>query len=163
MERPVSTIRPYRDEDQAAVLALVADGLSELGYSLDRYLDRDLGDPGSSYLAVWVATDGAEVVGSVALRELAGAHPDEPGRVGELKRMFVRPSHRRCGLGSGLLKVALDWAANEGFDWARLDTGASMQAAQRFYEAHGFERCGSRTERGAAEARCEVLYRYRIR
>jgi GNAT superfamily N-acetyltransferase len=166
-------IRRYRDGDRSEVHDLVAAGLEELGFALDAILDADLADPAGAYLAVWVAAEAAPgadpgdpsgpVVGSVAVRAFAGAHDDEPGRVAELKRMFLRPDYRGHGLGRQLLEVAISWAREAGFDWLRLDTGSAMVAAQRFYAANGFERCGSRVEAGAGEERCEVLYRRRLR
>jgi putative acetyltransferase len=42
-------------------------------------------------------TDGGEAIGSGALRQLDDAH-------GEIKRMFVQPSHRGSGAASAILR-----------------------------------------------------------
>src|SRR5205807_8572948 len=92
----------------------------------------DLDEP-ELYTKLWIALVGDEVVGSVALRDL-GDH-----RL-ELKRMYLRPAQRGRRLGRQLLAIALDWARANGTEVVRLDTSEQMVAAQRLYEAHGFER-----------------------
>ncbi len=114
-------------------------------------LERDLDDPLGHYDAVFVAEEGRNLVGSVALRLL------EPG-VAELKRMYVLPGHRGRGLGRTLLARGLAWAREQRVRTVRLDTAEAMTAAQRLYESAGFVRTGTRTEVGASDERCEILY-----
>jgi ribosomal protein S18 acetylase RimI-like enzyme len=40
-----------------------------------------------------------------------------------------------------------------------LDTSTAMTAAQHLYKSAGFARTGTRTETGAHDSRCEVLYK----
>jgi GNAT superfamily N-acetyltransferase len=101
---------------------------------------------------LWVALDGAEVVGSVALRDLGDG-------VVELKRMYLRPDQRGRGLGRELLGVALDWARDRGMRAVRLDTSERMVAAQRLYEAYGFERVPGEAPR---QGQCRLLYELRL-
>jgi putative acetyltransferase len=101
---------------------------------------------------LWLVRDGAEVVGSVALRDLGD------GAV-ELKRMYLRPDQRGRGLGRQLLGVALDWARAHGMRTVRLDTSERMLAAQRLYEAHGFERVPGDAPR---QGQCRLLYELRL-
>jgi ribosomal protein S18 acetylase RimI-like enzyme len=140
-----------RSEDVAAFRALVVSVLGEFGMQEDPVLDADLLTPLDTYDAVWVATWDGEVVGSVALRSS-----------GEdafyLKRMYLRSDLRGAGLGKSLLATALDHARTRGARAVHLDTSTSMQAAQRLYERTGFRRTGIRTENGAHDSRCEVLY-----
>jgi putative acetyltransferase len=96
--------------------------------------------------------DGGKVVGSVALRDLGD------GAV-ELKRMYLRPDQRGRGLGRQLLGVALDWARDRGMRAVRLDTSERMLAAQRLYEAHGFERVPGEAPR---QGQCRLLYELRL-
>jgi putative acetyltransferase len=105
-----------------------------------------------TYAALWVALDGAEVVGSVALRDLGDG-------VVELKRMYLRPDQRGRGLGRELLGVALDWARDRGMRAVRLDTSERMLAAQRLYEAYGFERVPGEAPR---QGQCRLLYELRL-
>jgi GNAT superfamily N-acetyltransferase len=176
-ERPVEDValEPYASLHQAGFAALVSGVLAELGFALDPELDADLARPEVFYDAAWVAVDAGQVVGSVAVRRARGAEVaagtrgpgrEEPGREddkeAELKRMYLWPAYRGRGLGRRLLALALDWARSQGFRSVRLDTGSAMVQAQRFYEAAGFEPCGSRTEVGERASRCEVLYRLQL-
>lgn len=131
---------------------LVADTLREFGFEPDPELDNDLDDPAATYVAVWVALSGDEVIGSVALRE------DGDNAV-VLKRMYLRPDQRGRGLGKSLLAVALDWARANDVHIVRLDTSERMVAAQRLYEAHGFERVPGEAPR---QGQCRLLYELRL-
>ena len=131
---------------------LVADTLPEFGFEVDPAFDSDLDDPAGAYSALWVAVEGQEVVGSVALRDLGDG-------VLELKRMYLRPSRRGLGLGKRLLGVALDYARAHDAVAVRLDTSEQMVAAQRLYEAHGFERVSGSAPR---QGQCRLLYELRL-
>ena len=74
--------------------------------------------------------DGA-AVGMGALRRHAGA-------VGEVKRMFVAPQARGCGLGGAILSQIEQRARAEGLTRLVLETGANFDAARRVYERGGF-------------------------
>jgi GNAT superfamily N-acetyltransferase len=101
---------------------------------------------------LWIALDDANVVGSVALRDLGDSAV-------ELKRMYLRSDQRGRGLGKQLLGVALDWARDHGMRAVRLDTSERMLAAQRLYEAHGFERVPGEAPR---QGQCRLLYELRL-
>jgi GNAT superfamily N-acetyltransferase len=113
--------------------SLVADTLREFGFEPDPEFDSDLEDPAATYAALWVVVDGDDVVGSVALRDLGD------GAL-ELKRMYLRPTHRGLGLGKQLLATALEWARANGARVVKLDTSDRMETARALYEAHGFVR-----------------------
>ena len=101
---------------------------------------------------LWVAVDADDVVGSVALRDLGN------GAL-ELKRMYLRPDQRGRGLGKQLLALALEWARANDMRVVRLDTSERMVAAQRLYEAHGFERIAGDAPR---QGQCRLLYELRL-
>jgi GNAT superfamily N-acetyltransferase len=144
-------LTPLEPRHREGFRELVAATLTEFGFRLDPALDRDLSEPESFYDAVWVALDGDEVVGTVAMRRIGD-------REAELKRMYLVPRWRGHGLGRRLLEVALDWARRERIRAVRLDTSERMETAQRLYEAAGFRRAGERVEEGELDRRCERFY-----
>ncbi len=94
-------------------------------------LPSDYGPPLGRLLLAMGADDVA--VGCVALRSL------QPG-IGEMKRMFVRPSHRGNGFGKRLAAAVLAEAAKVGYERIRLDTAPTMTEAIGLYDALGFRR-----------------------
>jgi GNAT superfamily N-acetyltransferase len=135
------TIVPVtRPEQLRAVRTLFEEYAASLSFSLcfqgfQAELDGLPGDyappAGGLWLAVSDSAAGGEAVGCVALRRL------EPG-VGEMKRLYVRPTGRGTGLGKRLVHVVLDVATGLGYDRVRLDTTPEMSTAIRLYEAMGF-------------------------
>jgi RimJ/RimL family protein N-acetyltransferase len=90
--------------------------------------------------AFWVAVDGAEVVGSIALRDCGHG-------IGALRKMFVAASHRGerpvgPPLAATLLSTLVAHARANGFDRIVLGTTDRFAAAHRFYEKQGFARIG---------------------
>src|ERR671934_429885 len=146
------SIVPFQASHTDGFRSLVSDTLREFGFEPDPAFDGDLDDPGSSYAALWIALDGDEVVGSVALRDLGD------GAV-ELKRMYLRPDQRGRGLGRELLALALAWSREQGARVVRLDTSERMVAAQRLYEAYGFRRVPGTAPR---QGQCRLLYELRL-
>ena len=67
----------------------------------------------------------------------AAVLPDASG-IGELSRMYVEPSARRCGVASALL-AWLETNVLDRYDRLRLETGVHQPESIAFYEAHGFE------------------------
>jgi ribosomal protein S18 acetylase RimI-like enzyme len=145
-------IRPYQPQDRTGFARLVSDTLAEYGFTIDPVLEADLDEPQSRYQAIWVATHNDRVVGSIAMRVV------DDGTTAELKRMYLRPAFRGRGIGRSLLDQAIGWARQCRYQTIVLDTAQAMTTAQHLYESVGFHRTGSRTEQGAHDARCEVLY-----
>lgn len=85
--------------------------------------------------ALFLARDAAGApLGCVGLRPL----PDEA--CCEMKRLFLLPAARGLGLGRALTGAVIDQARRSGYRELRLDTLASMTAAQGLYASMGFER-----------------------
>jgi len=85
---------------------------------------------GVFYLVEW---DGV-LAGICGLRQIA------PG-VAELKRIYVRPSHRGLRLGEAMLYRLIADATAFGCEKVVLDSAPFMQAAHRLYAAAGFTDC----------------------
>ena len=72
------------------------------------------------------------VVGCAALHAT-----DTPG-IGEMKRLYVRPTARGIGAGRALATRIIDLARQAGYRRLRLDTLSTMDVAIRLYESLGF-------------------------
>ena len=78
--------------------------------------------------------DGAAIACGALRRDADG--------VGEVKRMYTRPSHQGRGIGGKILAEIEDLARREGLTRLVLETGDRHPAAWRVYERGGFSRCG---------------------
>ena len=87
------------------------------------------GPPGGTILLAWEA---GACVGCAAVRPLNGAGTCE------LKRMYVKPSHRRTGLGRRLADAALSQARNIGYRTVKLDSDPALLPALALYRSLGF-------------------------
>ncbi len=131
------TIRRALPEDHPAVARELAGYLAFIGDALDAEgLDHDIAHwqeeyDGRTGVLLVVADAAGEVVGTAAVRLL------DPG-LGELKRMWLRPSCQRRGLGRRLMDACLDEARRLGCRALRLDTQATLEAAVHLYRAYGF-------------------------
>lgn len=84
---------------------------------------------------VLVARDGDLAVGCGALKRHGGG-------VGEIKRMYTRPSHRGRSIGAEIVARIESLAREEGLERLVLETGDRHPAAWAVYERAGFTRCG---------------------
>ena len=81
---------------------------------------------------IWLAWDGAEAAGCVALHALT---PE----IAEVKRMYVRPTSRGRGIARRLGERVIAEARQLGYGRVRLGTLTTMLAAQSLYASLGFE------------------------
>ena len=122
--------------DIPACRALFEEYQRGLGVSLcfqgfDRELDNLPGDYVPPRGGLWIAREEGEAVGCVALRPLSA-------QAAELKRLYVRASHRGRSLGRALAAQAIEAARFAGYREIRLDTLPTMAEAQGLYARLGF-------------------------
>jgi putative acetyltransferase len=84
---------------------------------------------------VFVARDNGHAVACGALKR-------HEGGIGEVKRMYTRPSHRGRKIGALILERIEALAHGEGLKRLVLETGDRHPAAWTVYERAGFMRCG---------------------
>jgi ribosomal protein S18 acetylase RimI-like enzyme len=129
------TVRRATPADEAAAWAIV----DEYNRALEIVV-RD--DPATfrKYLtgpgALWLAQDGGDVVGCVVLRPL----PEVAHGACEVKRLYVRPTHRGAGIADALMEALETFARDAGYTAVYLDTKDDLAAAIRFYERRGYDR-----------------------
>ena len=59
-------------------------------------------------------------------------------RIGEVKRMYVRPEARNRGIGRALLQQLMEEARQLGYERVRLDSARFMTEAHQLYRTNGF-------------------------
>ncbi len=148
-------IRRARPADHEAVMREFAAYFAFLGETLDPAgLDHDVAAwqqeyDGASGLLLLLVDRAGQVVGTAGVRRL------EP-RVGELKRMWIRPVCRGLGLGRGLLERCLAEARALGCRVLRLDSERRLEAALQLYRSYGFKEIPDYNGNPRAEVWMEV-------
>jgi putative acetyltransferase len=89
-------------------------------------------DSGSAY---YVIRRAGKVVGGAGFGPLS----EEDGTIAELRKMYLLPEARGCGMGRRLLSHVLDQARAAGYRRMYLETIRRMTAARQLYESFGFE------------------------
>lgn len=134
-------IQPLTDLSE---LALVRSLLAEYAASLPidlcfQNFDAELaalpGDYAAPRGALILARTQRELVGCCALRPLDAA--DYPNAC-EMKRLYVRPDLRGCGLGRRLAEAVMEAAQQAGYACMLLDTLSEMETARAMYQELGF-------------------------
>ena len=94
------------------------------------------GDYAEPLGALLLAMVDGELAGCCAMRPLASS--DYPNAC-EMKRLYVRVSYRRLGLGRQLAEAILDSAKVSGYRHMLLDTLTEMESARALYKDLHFE------------------------
>ncbi|MBI3322794.1 MAG: GNAT family N-acetyltransferase [Candidatus Omnitrophica bacterium] len=133
-------IRPSQPADAPQIVSLVSGILKrefprdQAAYppeDLDRIAEHYLG-PGSTFL---VAEEERKIVGTLGVKQ-------EDAKIAILRRLFVDPSCRGKGVGSQLLKQALDFCRAQGFREVVIRTSSNMDQAIRLCCSAGFKEQG---------------------
>lgn len=126
---------------------------------LDSYLDQAIGgaERREKYLKfnhsdtmdyVLVAYEGDTPVGCGALREYSREPKDSSMKMqnvngkrrAEIKRVYVRPTYREQGVGTGILQRLTGYARRTGYQELLLETGEFLKESCRLYTHLGFQR-----------------------
>jgi GNAT superfamily N-acetyltransferase len=129
-------IKNYLPSDQEEVIEFFRAVLAEMGFDFDLTArHKDLTNIANEYQAngglFLLARCNGRVIGTVALRQISDG-------TGELKRFFVRQRNQRMGVGTDLLKRAIDHAKAGPWSRLRLDTSHKSPAAIALFKKHGF-------------------------
>jgi ribosomal protein S18 acetylase RimI-like enzyme len=134
-------VRPFRREDQDAVLSLQDEFIEEFfpEFLEDPRLhewNSDVYDIYSSYMEsdgiFWVVEKGAEVIGMGGIKIIKG----DP----VISRVRVRKTERGKGWGTLLLRHMEEYCFKEGYKKILVDTENHMVAAVKLYEGHNYRR-----------------------
>jgi ribosomal protein S18 acetylase RimI-like enzyme len=123
-------------EDLPLVRCLFAEYATGLGVDLCfQGFDAELAGLPGAYTppggGLWLAREGDELAGCVAMRPLDTSRA-------EMKRLYVRPAFRGKGVGRLLAEQIIDAATVAGYRHVCLDTLPTMADAIRLYRSLGF-------------------------
>lgn len=133
---PVRITQAKSESDIAIVRELFVEYAASIGIDLEyQGFSAELSGLPGKYAPptgdLLIARVNDEARGCVALRTL------DPATL-EMKRLYVRSSARGMGIGKHLVEAAIDSARRHGYKELRLDTLATMAAAQALYRSLGF-------------------------
>ena len=144
------------DVSHAAVIASIAKktfrhtfgGIFQNSEDMFEYLEysynpvklvRSLRKENNVYL---LAFNGNDPAGFVKVKTHSLNDQIESGAQMQLQKIYVLPQYQSAGIGSALMKKAIDLAWDIHPDYVWLDAPASKAQALKFYERHGFHRLG---------------------
>jgi ribosomal protein S18 acetylase RimI-like enzyme len=110
------------------------DSVSKIGQTIPEYVDAHLEDLTSLKPpdgAIYLLVDDGDVAGMGAIRKLSD-------KVGEIKRMYIRPLYRGRGYGKQMLNKLLEVGREFVCSSFLLETSKFMTVAQHIYKSAGF-------------------------
>lgn len=146
--RPAVQVRPATPADLAHVIELRMALLREHGSNpiyarlrpdaperARRMFAAQLASPNER---IFLAEDGAAVIGIIRCVESSGSPLLDPARYGYISSAYVRPEARRRGALRALVAAARRWCAERGLDEARLHSVADDEGSNLAWDALGF-------------------------
>jgi ribosomal protein S18 acetylase RimI-like enzyme len=162
---PADVVRRARPDDHDAVRVLqgeldrdhaqaLPDVLSVPDPDEDDDFDEAIANEAHCFIAV--AERAGEAVGFV---DASWHDPEDPtdlvGPWCRINNLAVRADHRRCGVGTALVRAAEEWARQRGLPDVRLDVYEFNVGARRLYERLGYATFWRRMRKHAAAAGAE--------
>ena len=121
----------------------------------DRGVTEDMRRIGEQFVSFWVAveriSDTTEAIVGITGVERTGAVVSVPPvpdfldttrPTARLRHVAVAPERWRLGIGARLVRAAIDWSREAGFEALILETTPQQEAAVRLYEAMDFADVG---------------------
>ncbi|HEV7694413.1 MAG TPA: GNAT family N-acetyltransferase [Hyphomonadaceae bacterium] len=131
----VRALRPGNAEDEAAFRDINLEWIERF-FAVEAKDRTVLGDPRKYILdpggAIFLAVDGADYLGAVALMKMDDACV-------ELAKMGVRPAAQGRGAGRLLVAAAVDHARAMGMKRIYIETNSKLHTAIHLYHAAGFK------------------------
>ena len=137
----IKLVTPVTTAELQATRLIFEEYAKQLGVDLCfQNFDAELNDLPGDYAqpqgALLLALVDGELAGCCAMRQLDAV--DYPNAC-EMKRLYVRSTHRRLGLGRQLAEAILDEARMAGYHHMLLDTLTEMESARALYQDLRFE------------------------
>ncbi len=140
-------IRPYRPEDLPRLREITIEAFPEV--SIDRNIEQQFGFVGghdwrdrkamsidrdceANPAGVFVAEEDGHIAGYVTTRV------DPYSHIGQIPNVAVEAASRSRGLGTALLRYAMDYLADQGMVMCRIETLEQNQRGQELYPKFGF-------------------------
>jgi GNAT superfamily N-acetyltransferase len=111
----------------------------------DGRVERWAGELGGGPATWWVAEHDGLIAGLVGIGP--SRDPVDP-ELGELDTIAVGPAHWRTGIGTALMRTAIEGLTEAGYPEAILWTLANYPQGQRFYESTGWRADGNTRDNG---------------
>ncbi len=94
-------------------------------------------------VGIWVAEDPHQaLVGFLTAGPCKLPAPHRETAAGEIRQLYLRAAVQREGLGTRLLRLAIDWLAAQGHSPLYVGVWSGNLGAQRLYARYGFEKVG---------------------
>jgi len=128
-------LRSFRQEDQQVCQHLYHEGIT-VGKLADNDSGLDIDDIHSAYMKpegnhFWVAETGGKVVGMIGVMLSDGT--------GEIRRLRVADGYRRRGIGTALLKQAVEFCGENNYLKVAIDTYVDRNPALQLLEENHYK------------------------
>ncbi len=146
-------IRNWKSPDREIVAKLISQVLAEYGLGWEpEGADRDVLWVEEYYLhregEFWVVEQNQQIVGTGAYYPIQLGH-----QAVEIRKMYLSPEVRGCGLGKFLLTTLEKTAASRGFRECWVETASVLKEAVQLYEKNGYV-----PATGVETKRCDRIY-----